>query len=169
MELSGDMKIAKIGSLTCLFLFILCGCIGAQESKLGVEAMGWLAGCWELNVPQRQMTIAEHWMKPSGGTLIGMSRTVKSGKTTGFESVRIVTTETGIDYVAKPSTNKEETAFKLIKSTSSEIVFENLAHDFPQRIIYRNQAPDTLFARIEGTQNGKLSGMDIPMIRAKCE
>lgn len=169
MELSGDMKINKIGSLSCLLVCIFCSCINAQESKLGVDAMGWMAGCWELNVPQRQMTIAEHWMKPSGGTLIGMSRTVRSGKTTGFEAVRIVTTETGIDYVAKPSTNKEETAFKLIKSTSSEIVFENLAHDFPQRIIYRNQAPDTLLARIEGTQNGKLSGMDIPMMRAKCE
>ena len=163
------MKIGYIGSLSCLLLFILCVCISAQESKHSVEAMGWMAGCWELNVPQRQMTIAEYWMKPSGGTLIGMSRTVKSGKTTGFEAVRIVTTETGIDYVAKPSTNKEETAFKLIKSTASEIVFENLAHDFPQRIIYRNQAPETLFARIEGTQNGKLSGMDIPMMRAKCE
>jgi hypothetical protein len=169
MEFSEYMRIANFGALICLLLFILCGCANAQVAKPSVESMDWMAGCWELNVPQRQMTIAEHWMKPSGETLIGMSRTVRGGKTTGYEFVRIVSTETGIEYVAKPSTNKEETAFKLIKSSPSEIVFENLAHDFPQRIIYRNQDPDTLFARIEGTQNGKLNGMDIPMKRAKCE
>lgn len=133
-----------------------------------VDSLSWMAGCWELNVPQRQMTIAEHWMKPSGGTLIGMSRTVRGGKTVEFEFIRIVTTDSGIDYIAKPSSNKEETAFKLVKSSAAEAVFENLAHDFPQRIIYRSQ-PDGLFARIEGTQNGKVNGMDIPMKRAKCE
>jgi len=156
-------------SFACLVLFILCGAVAARAQTSGVETLTWMAGCWELNVPQRQMTIAEHWMKPSGGTLIGMSRTVRGGKTTGFEYIRVETTADGIDYVAKPSSNKEETRFKLVKSSATEAVFENLAHDFPQRIIYRNQAPDALFARIEGTQNGKLNGMDIPMKRAKCE
>jgi len=153
----------------CLVLFILCACLGGQAQTATVDTLSWMAGCWELSVPQRQMTIAEHWMKPSGGTLIGMSRTVRGEKTTGFEFIRIVTTEAGIDYVAKPSSNKEETAFKLVKLSATEVVFENLAHDFPQRIIYRSQAPEGLFARIEGMQNGKLSGMDIPLKRAKCE
>ena len=154
-------------SLACIVLFIVCGAIAIRGQS--VDGLAWMAGCWELNVPQRQMTIAEHWMKPLGGTLIGMSRTVRGGKTAEFEFIRIVTTEACIDYVAKPSSNKEETAFKLVKSSASEAVFENLAHDFPQRIIYRSQSPDGLFARIEGTQNGKLNGMDIPMKRAKCE
>jgi len=156
-------------SLACIVLFVVCGVIAVRSQTASVDTLGWMAGCWELNVPQRQMTIAEHWMRPSGGTLIGMSRTVRGGKTTGFEFIRIVTTGAGIEYVAKPSSNKEETAFKLVKSSANEVVFENLAHDFPQRIIYRNQAPDALAARIEGTQNGKLNGMDIPMKRAKCE
>ena len=93
---------------------------------------------------------------------------VRAGKTTGFEFVRIVAGESGIDYVARPSTNKEETTFKMVKSSATEIVFENLTHDFPQRIIYKSQT-EGLYARIEGTQNGKLNGMDIPMKRVKCE
>ena len=156
-------------NLACIVLFVLGGAVAVRSQTANVDTLGWMAGCWELNVPQRQMTIAEHWMKPAGGTLIGMSRTVRGGKTTGFEFVRIVTTESGMDYVAKPSSSKDETAFKLVKSSAAEVVFENLAHDFPQRIIYRNQAPDGLFARIEGTRNGKMSGMDIPMKRVKCE
>jgi hypothetical protein len=145
------------------------GLIDTQSQTVSVESLGWMSGCWELNVPQRQMTISEHWMKPAGGSMIGMSRTVRGGKTTGFEFVRIVATDAGIDYVAKPSSNKEETAFRLVKSSPAEAVFENLAHDFPQRIIYRKQSADELFARIEGNQNGKLNGMDIPMKRVKCE
>jgi hypothetical protein len=156
-------------SLACVVLFTLCAAIAARSQTASVDTLGWMAGCWELNVPQRQMTIAEHWMKPSGGTLIGMSRTVRGGKTTDFEFIRIVATDKGVDYVARPSSNKEETAFSLVKASATEAVFENLAHDFPQRIIYRNQAANALFARIEGTQNGKLNGMDIPMKRAKCE
>jgi len=156
-------------SLACVVLFIVCGSIVARSQTASVDTLGWMAGCWELNVPHRQMTISEHWMKPSGGTLIGMSRTVRGGKTTDFEFIRIVTTDKGIDYVAKPSSNKQETAFSLVKWSATEAVFENLTHDFPQRIVYRNQAADALFARIEGTQNGKLNGMDIPMKRAKCD
>ena len=158
-----------IRGLACVSLLVLFGTFTARSQTNSVDTLSWMAGCWELNVPQRQMTIAEHWMKPAGGTLIGMSRTVRGGKTTGFEYIRIETTADGVDYVAKPSSNKEETRFKLVRSSSTEAVFENLAHDFPQRIIYRNQSPDALFARIEGTQNGKLNGMDIPMKRAKCE
>ena len=159
----------KVRNTVLALLIVVAGCLVSEGQTVKVESFGWMAGCWELNVPQRQMTITEHWMRPSGGTMIGMSRTVRGGKTTGFEFIRIITTDKGIDYVAKPSSNKEETAFSLVKASATEAVFENLAHDFPQRIIYRNQSPDELAARIEGTQNGKLNGMDIPMKRAKCE
>lgn len=151
------------------FLSMLGGVAIAQDAKVTVDDLAWMTGCWELSVTQRQMTISEHWMRPAGGTLIGMSRTVRAGKTTGFEFIRIVAAADTIDYIAKPSQNKDETAFRLARGSSTEVVFENLAHDFPQRIIYRNQSPDGLFARIEGTRNGKLSGMDIPMKRVKCE
>lgn len=61
-----------------------------------------------------------------------------------------------------------ETAFRLIKFSASEVVFENPTHDFPQRIIYRLDKAN-LFARIEGTNNGKFIGIDFPMTKAKCE
>ena len=141
--------------LACLILFILCSCIAVRSQSASVDSLSWMAGCWELGVPRRQMTIAEHWMKPSGGTLIGMSRTVRGEKTTGFEFIRIVTTEAGIDYVAKPSSNKKETVFKLVKSSATEIVFENLEHDFPQRITYAREGTDGLHARVENKQGDK--------------
>ncbi len=152
-----------------LLLSIAFSSANAQGGKPKVEDLAFIAGCWELNVPQRNMTIAEQWMKPLGETLIGTGRTVVGGKTVSYEFLRIVSGKAGIDYIAKPSSSKEETAFRLAKATATEVVFENPAHDFPQRIIYKKGDADSLFARIEGNHNGKVSGMDIPMKRVKCE
>jgi hypothetical protein len=143
--------------------------ISAQEQKASTDRLDWMAGCWEFNTRNGAMVISEQWMKPAGGTLIGMSRTVSGGKTVGWEFIRIVTDADGISYIAKPHQSKDETIFKIAKWSATELIFENLAHDFPQRIIYRNAGADSLFARIEGTRSGKLSGMDIPMKRVKCE
>ena len=154
--------------LNILVVLLFFCCVETFSQNVKVDDLGWMAGCWERSLPERQLTIAEQWMKPAGGMMLGMSRTVRAGKTTGFEFVRIVAGELGIDYVARPSTNKEETTFKMVKSSATEIVFENLTHDFPQRIIYKSQT-EGLYARIEGTRNGKLNGMDIPMKRVKCE
>ncbi|HMQ05243.1 MAG TPA: DUF6265 family protein [Pyrinomonadaceae bacterium] len=143
--------------------------LNAQETKPTIDGLSWMGGCWQLSVPQRNMTITEHWMKPEGGTMIGMGRTVAGGKTASFEFLRIVASEAGIDYIARPSSNKEETPFRMLKLSAGEVVFENLKHDFPQRIIYRKGEVDSLFARIEGMRNGELRGMDIPMKRIRCE
>jgi hypothetical protein len=47
-------------------------------------------------------------------------------------------------------------------------VFENAAHDFPQRVLYRREAADRLVARIEGLRNGQPRGIDFPMQRMAC-
>ncbi len=72
-----------------------------------------------------------------------------------------------IFFVAKPAANKDETSFKLIKSTKNEVVFENPAHDFPQRVIYKFEGTK-LTGRIEGNNNGKFLAIDFPMNRVKC-
>jgi hypothetical protein len=127
-----------------------------------------MAGCWEQKDGARGRFGWEQWMRPAGRTMIGMSRTVRNGKTTGFEYMRIVEDDSGVSFISKPAENSEETAFKLVRYAAAEAVFENPAHDFPQRIIYRLEKGN-LFARIEGTNNGKPMGIDFPMIRAKCD
>jgi hypothetical protein len=158
--------------INATFLILLTGAfLFAQEAKPTTSTLGWMTGCWELNIAASKMTIAEHWMKPAGGSMIGMSRTVKGESTLMFEFLRIAEKPDGIFYIARPSsagaTANEETAFKLVKWGKAEAVFENLAHDFPQRIIYRSDKADSLFARVESADSKK--GMDIPMSRARCE
>jgi hypothetical protein len=100
---------------------------------------------------------------------MGMSRTVRNEKTIAFEHVRLEQSEDGsIRYVANPSGQKEA-AFALVKLEGTKAVFENPAHDFPQRIIYHLLSPDSLAARVEGTINGKERSSDFPYRRVRCD
>jgi hypothetical protein len=43
-----------------------------------------------------------------------------------------------------------------VKQDAQRVVFENKAHDYPQRIIYWLHGGNTLCARIEGQQGGEM-------------
>ena len=43
--------------------------------------------------------------------------------------------------------------------------FENLQHDFPQKISYQNIQNDSLIALVSGIQNGVAKKYEIPMRR----
>jgi hypothetical protein len=158
-----------MGKLILFGTLLILGVAGnAQTLSSKIEDISWLAGCWERIDPSKALQISEQWMKPAGGTMFGTGRTVKNGKTVDFEFTRIEQRTEGLFYVARPAANKEDTDFKLIRSGKSEVVFENLAHDFPQRVMYRREG-ENLFARIEGNRNGKTVGVDFPMKRQSCE
>ena len=67
----------------------------------------------------------------------------------------------------KNQNNGEPVSFKLVSGKNGEFVFENKQHDFPQRIIYRNPNPDSLYARIEGYQQGKVHKEEFPIMSRK--
>jgi len=130
-----------------------------------VDQLAWISGCWGGRDTNR--VYSEHWMKPEGGLMLGMSRTIVGGKATEFEFLQIRQQGTDIFYIAKPS-GQAEASFKLIQNSKQEVVFENPAHDFPQRIIYRLLPDGSMTARIEGKMNGGERGIDFPMKRVPC-
>lgn len=137
------------------------------KSTSGVLSdLAWLAGCWEGVVNDNQYY--EHWMKPAGDAMMGVSQTVERGRTSEFEFLQIRQEASGVFYVSKPS-GQSEASFRLIEHGADHAAFENPDHDFPQRIIYRMKAPGVLLARIEGRQNGTSKGFDFPMTRARCD
>jgi hypothetical protein len=141
---------------------VLCAALlppaGAEDNTAPtVEQLAWMSGSWEGTAGKA--SIEEHWTPVAGGTLFGVSRTIVEGKTVAFEFLRIEARADGIFYVAQPG-GRLPTDFKLTRLEGSEAVFENLQHDFPQRIIYKKNADGTLDARVEGERNGKLSGQN---------
>lgn len=153
--------------VSVFLLSIFCLTVAAQEKKASISDLNWISGCWQMNDNGKITT--EKWSKATSNAILGVSQTVKDGKTLAFEFLRIVDNGHGMIYVAKPSDAKDETGFFIKKASATEVIFENAKHDFPQRIIYRLQNKKSLFARIEGKQGDKEMGIDFPMTRIKCE
>lgn len=98
------------------------------------------------------MTSEEMWSAPRGGTMMGINRTYRGAELVAFEFLMIRRTPQGIVYRAWPA-GRGPTTFPLARRGDRTVTFENRAHDFPQRIIYRRRN-DTLSARIEGDRGG---------------
>ncbi|HLU05698.1 MAG TPA: DUF6265 family protein [Woeseiaceae bacterium] len=139
----------------------------ALASEPAVASLGWLSGCWADE--NGESGSGEHWLAPAGGSMLGISRTVRGGRTVGFEFLRIGVADDGnIVLVAAPS-GQQETIFGLSSLSEDSVTFENAGHDFPQRVIYRLLAGGRLVGRIEGTVNGESRHIEFPMIRAECD
>lgn len=107
-------------------------------------------------------------MAPAGGLMLGMARTLKNGRVVEFEFMQIRADAEGrLSFIAQPQ-GRPPTEFRLLRQAENEAVFENAAHDFPQRVLYRHEAVDRLVARIEGLRNGQPRGIDFPMQRMAC-
>jgi hypothetical protein len=139
----------------------------ADAPAAALKSLAWLPGCWTGRNSRTEFR--EHWMPAAGGMMMGMARTLADRKVVSFEATRIEIDASGVPvFIAKPS-GQPEGSFRMAASTANRVVFENLAHDFPQRIIYELKAESVLHARIEGTQNGKPRSVDFPMHRASCD
>ena len=146
-------------------IFILIMVLNANAGATELSKYESLAGCWEGKFGNH--TYEEQWMKPAGGAMLGMSRTIKDGKIVEFEFVQIVEREDGIFYVARPS-EQSKAEFKLKSFENQTAVFEDPAHDFPQRVVYHMKSANDLVAWIEGMSKGELKKIEFPMTRAKC-
>jgi hypothetical protein len=147
---------------------LLCAALAqpAMSQPHDLQRLQWLAGCWASATAEPGS--GEVWMAPAGGSMLGVSRTVKGGRTVAHEFMQIRPLADGVlAFIAEPS-GQRRTEFRVKSFTDNEVVFENLAHDFPHRVAYRLEAPDTLRARIEGQRNGQPRTIEFPMRRTSC-
>jgi len=126
----------------------------ADSATMSVESLAWMEGVW--TGVTNGVAMEEHWTSPAGGGLVGMHKDTKGGRIVSYEFFRIVPGDSGgVCYLTSPN-GAPVTTFCAIEIGPSRVVFENLAHDFPQRILYWRSGADTLHARIEGMIGGKL-------------
>jgi hypothetical protein len=125
--------------------------IGAAQEA---AALAWLAGSW--SGVRDGVASEEHWTTPDGGALVGLHKDVRDGKMASFEFLRIVEEGGRLCYVASPR-GAAPTSFCAVELGERRVVFENLQHDFPQRILYWLDDRGDLHARVEGPPNEKES------------
>jgi len=140
--------------LTAIVLLALAGCTDSSiveagpAAKASVDDLAWFAGTWSAG---GDPVTEEVWMPPASGSIMGVNRTMSGGKTQTHEYLRIEDRDDGAYYVAAPK-GQAEASFRLVELEGKRAVFENLAHDFPQRLTYTRKG-DALTAEVEGSGN----------------
>jgi hypothetical protein len=112
-----------------------------------LKELAWLGGAWLAQRPDGEVT-EELWLAPNGGSMIGVGRSVRAGKTVFYEHLRIEACGTSVVYIASPR-GGNPTEFVATKSDATTVVFENRKHDWPKRISY-SAAKAGVHVRVEG-------------------
>jgi hypothetical protein len=128
----------------------------AAREPASVADLAWMAGSWSQD--SGGVTVRETWLPPLGGAMAGVTQTHRPGKPATTEFSTITSETAGVTFIAYVG-GQPPTLFVLKPGEAGVAVFENLAHDFPQRVIYRRCEGD-LCARIEGTIGGRIQGVD---------
>ncbi len=138
---------------TLLLLSIFNVPLYAQKSPAPIDSLRWMAGYWKHMTEGSETE--EQWMGPLNKLMVGMSRNTDTGFNASFEFLRIIQDKSGtVKYIAMPSA-KKETAFTMTYYKNREVWFENPAHDFPQKIIYRLISPGEITVILEGIEEGQ--------------
>ena len=142
---------------------LLCSLALAAQEKPAFDQLQWIAGRWTGSLGRA--SLEEVWLPPSGGAMLGVSRTVAGPRMLAFEFLRIVQKDGDVFYIAQPS-GRPPTEFKLTLATASKAVFENPKNDFPSSITYERTPSGNLTATIEGQQRGQARKQQFQFERA---
>jgi uncharacterized protein DUF6265 len=152
--------------LTCGLAVTTFLASGAHASAAGViDRVGWLQGCWQMAAGNR--LVEEQWTAPGGGIMLGVGRTTRDGSLVEYELVALTEKDGQLAYEAHPS-GQESAVFASREIGEGKVVFENLGHDFPQRVGYEQRGSDALLAWVEGTANGRARRIEFAYRRTPC-
>lgn len=126
---------------------VVASVVNQPAPKDPLDGLSWMSGGWQIKSTQGE-TIEETWTTPNGGLLVAMGRTVRPGKSTQHEYLRIEVRGDKIVYLAQPM-GQPPTEFVLASSAGKRALFENLANDWPKRIRYE-RTNKGLAVRLEG-------------------
>ncbi|MEG2978100.1 MAG: DUF6265 family protein [Stenotrophomonas sp.] len=145
-------------------------CVAASTHPVGppqpIEHLAWLTGCWQLD--GQPAGAGEQRSSLAGGTMLGSSRSLRDGRTVGFEFMKLRQHDDGrLVFTALPS-GRDATDFTTTHIDGNEAVFENPRNDFPQRISYRRIDDQQLHARISIARDNPSQATDFPMHRIPC-
>ena len=156
----------RLGLCLCIAASVLLARgSAAQTPSDQLSRLQWLAGCWSGTSAGN--AVEENWMPLRGGTLVGAARAVRGDLTTSIELAVIRMRGDTLVFHAYP-VGQQPAQFAVESLSDSVVAFANPAHDFPQRIIYRHVAADSLVARVEGSGTDGPQGLDYGMRRVAC-
>jgi hypothetical protein len=100
------------------------------------EPLGWLVGEW-CTKPEAGTQTCERWAPMAKGEMHGVSETRRGAEIVSAETMRITDDAGGLVFHAKPKGQAPADFQSTARDPApSELMFENRAHDYPQRVHY---------------------------------
>ncbi len=130
-----------------LLLLMLLLCLSAAQPGREKPSFDRLTGSWLMQTPR--MVFLEKWEKSTDG-FTGAMYIIRTNDTTTAETIRLLQINGKYYYEATTAgqNDQQPVKFELVSYSLDRWVFENPAHDYPQRIVYAFVGSDSLVASI---------------------
>lgn len=151
---------------SALALSVVISCKDKKTTQPNqIAKADWLIGSWENKSPYGNLS--ENWQKENDSVYKGQSFFIKGNDTIHSEAIILSEINGQVKYSpqVEGQNDNKPVDFKMTSATVSHLVFENPAHDFPQKITYTKITNDSLVAEISGKQQGKPVSEKYPMKR----
>lgn len=150
-----------------VLLLAIVSCKDEKSNSIEQSAKAdFLVGNWESKTEFG--TLTESWIKASDSTFTGKSYFITlTNDTLHSESITLKDINENLVYEATVKGQNEDkaVAFALTNSKENSLTFENLKHDYPQKITYTKKSSTNLTAEISGKQKGELSSEKFEMTK----
>ena len=154
---------------TILFIVVTLMVTSCQKSEKvnKITEASWLLGNWESKSDEG--TLTESWSKVNDSTFQATSYFIKEKDTIHFETITLQQKGDVLTYSATVlgQNNDKAVAFKKTNETPKQLTFENLKHDYPQKITYTHKTLIELAVKISGIQQGKPTSEEFIMKKIK--
>lgn len=107
----------------------------------------------------------EIWSKTSDDLFVGQGYVLSYSDTIFIESLKIERDMGDWTYYAQVGQDNSGVPFKMVSNDNNRIVFENMTHPFPQRIIYELISNVEMKVFIEGDENGVFRKMRFSFVK----
>lgn len=150
-----------------ILAFALSSCKTENESVEGSFEFDRLCGKWmDTN---KDNAFNEEWRRENDKLIVGKGYVLSENDTVFIEKLSIKIDENSVVYAAEVSNQNKDmkVPFTAVKQTNNKVVFENVQHDFPQRIIYDLKSDKELRVAIEGYENGVYRKLKFDFLKAE--
>ncbi len=148
-----------------LFILFCISLFSCGNKKIAISDFVWLQGKWAGT--DGGMDFFEDWDSLNGNSMSGQGGAISGTDTVFSEKLKLEQRGEELFYIPNVKENGGSVDFKFSGYKNDSIVFENPAHDFPQRIVYFKLPDNKLYACIDGLNAGKYQKMEFAYQKAK--